>query len=93
MSYAKTKDDLDKYYNLGVRHFSGAQMLGVMYQTKPEVVAKLLPPPLEAADMPRVLIFIAQYPDTNLGPGYRESAIYLISFVSTSSEQTCVKMQ
>ena len=33
--------------------------------------------PLEPAEMPGGLIFIAQYPETNLGPGYREAALYL----------------
>ncbi len=92
MSYAKTKKELDQYYNLGVRHFAGAQMMGVIYLTKPEVIAKLLPPPLEPADMPRVLIFIAQYPETNLGPGYREAALYLTCQYGGEEGTYCLSM-
>jgi len=77
MGFVKTKEELDQYFSLGVRRFVGAQMMGVMFQTRPEIVAKLLPPPLEPIDSPDGLIFIAQYPETNLGPGYREAALYL----------------
>jgi len=77
MGFVKTKEELDAYYNLGVRQFIGAKMMGVMFQTKPEIVARLLPPPLAPTDSPDGLLFIAQYPETNLGPGYREAALYL----------------
>jgi len=77
MGFVKTKEELDRYFGLGVRAFPGAKMMGVMFQTHPEVVARLLPPPLEPAPMPSALIFIAEYPDTNLGPGYREGALLL----------------
>lgn len=77
MGFVKTASELDKYFGLGVRRFNGAKMMGVMFQTKPEIVARLLPPPLKPTDMPGGLIFIAQYPKTNLGPGYREAALYL----------------
>ena len=77
MGFVKTQEELDQYFSLGVRRFVGAQMMGVMFQTRPEIVAKLLPPPLEPTDSPDGLIFIAQYPETNLGPGYREAALYL----------------
>ncbi|NLH47232.1 MAG: acetoacetate decarboxylase family protein [Myxococcales bacterium] len=77
MSFVKTQAELDRYYGLGVRRFTGAQMMGVMFQTRPEIVVGLLPPPLAPTDSPDGLIFIAQYPETNLGPGYREAALYL----------------
>jgi acetoacetate decarboxylase len=77
MGFVKTKNELDSYYNLGVRKFTGAQMLGVLFNTKPEIVSRLIPPPLAPADAPTGLIFIAQYPKTNLGPGYREAALFL----------------
>ena len=77
MGFVKSKEELDKYYDLGVRQFTGAKMMGVMFGAAPEITAKLLPPPLEQADMPGGLIFIAEYPETNLGAGYREAALYL----------------
>ena len=77
MGFVVTKDELDRYYQLGVRQFDGAKMTGVMFTTEPEVTGPLLPPPLEQADLPGGLIFIAEYPATNLGPGYREAALLL----------------
>jgi len=52
MGFVKTREELDKYYGLGVRRFSDARMVGVMFSTRPEVSARLLPPPLEQADLP-----------------------------------------
>jgi acetoacetate decarboxylase len=77
MGFVKTPDELAKYYEVQARLFPGAKMLGAVFQTKPETVARLLPPPLEPADQAGGLVFVAEYPDTNLGPGYRESALFL----------------
>ncbi len=77
MGFVKTKEELDSYYSLGVRKFIDSRMLGVMFETRPEIVERLLPPPLEPADSPSGMMFIAQYPETNLGPGYREGALFL----------------
>jgi len=77
MGFVKTRQELDAYYNIGVRKFINARMLGAMIETKPEIVKRLLPPPLAPADTPGGLIFIANYPETNLGPGYREAALFL----------------
>lgn len=77
MGFVKTAEELDKLFSLGDRKFIGAKMMGVMYQTKPEITKRLLPPPLEFADAPNGMIFIAEYPETNLGPGYNEAAIFL----------------
>ena len=63
MSFTKTTEELDRYYGLGVRKFSGARMLGVMFQADADVTASLLPPPLENSPMPGGLIFIANGPE------------------------------
>ena len=76
MGFVKTKAELDFYYGLGVRKFFDAEMLGVMFETKPDIIARLLPPPLEP-DVPNGMLFIARYPKTNLGPGYREAALFI----------------
>lgn len=77
MGFVITKEELDRYYQLGVRQFDGAKMTGVMFASEPEITGPLLPPPLEQADLPGGLIFIAEYKDTNLGPGYREAALLI----------------
>jgi acetoacetate decarboxylase len=77
MGFTKSKEELEGYFGLGVRKFFGARILGVMFETRPETVKRLLPPPLEPLDTSTGLMFIARYPETNLGPGYRESALFL----------------
>ena len=66
MGFVKTKDELDKFFGLGVRKFIGAKMMGLMFGADADITAGLLPPPLEQADMPGGLIFIAEYPDDRL---------------------------
>jgi len=77
MGFVKTEEELRQHYAVRVRQFDGARMMGVMFLTEPDIVRRLVPPPLEPTDTPGGLIFIARYPATNLGPGYREAALYL----------------
>lgn len=77
MGFVRSADELDRYYRLKVREFPEAQMMGVMFGADPDLTRRLLPPPLEQAEAPGGLIFIAEYGDTNLGPGYREAALFL----------------
>lgn len=77
MGFVKTPEELANYYGRKVRHFPQASMMGVMFTADDAVTRKLLPPPLEQAPLPGGLIFIAEYGETNLGPGYREAALFL----------------
>ncbi len=77
MGFVKTQEEIDRYYGFAVREFPGAKMLGIMYETEPEIIARLLPPPLEPAAEPWALSYISHFPDTNLGPGYKESALFV----------------
>jgi len=92
MGFVKTGEELERYYRLGVRQFLGAQMLGVMFGSPPEVTAPLLPAPLEQAEMPGGLIFIAEYPRTNLGPGYREAALFVRCRYRGEAGSYCLSM-
>lgn len=92
MGWVKTKAELDAHYALSVREFNGAKMLGVMFLTRPDVVKPVLPPPLEPIDQPAGLMFIAEYPDTNLGPGYREAALFLRCQYSGEQGTYCLAM-
>jgi len=92
MGFVKTGEELERYYRLGVRKFEGARMLGVLFGTAPEVTAPLLPPPLEQAESPGGLIFIAEYPRTNLGPGYREAALFIRCRYRGEAGSTCLSM-
>ena len=92
MGFVKSKAELDRYYGLGVRKFVGAKMTGVMFGADPDITAGLLPPPLEQAAMPGGLIFIAEYPETNLGPGYREAALFLRCQYRGETGSYCLSM-
>ena len=92
MGFVQSQEALDRYYQLGDRRFEGARMLGVMLMIKPEIIARLLPPPLEPPDSPNGMIFIAQYPATNLGPGYRESALFINCQYKGEQGSYCLSM-
>jgi len=92
MGFVKTAKELDRYYQLGERKFIGARMLGVMIEVQPEISSRLIPPPLEPAETPGGLIFIAEYPETNLGPGYREAALFLNCRYKDEAGSYCLSM-
>lgn len=92
MGFFKTSDELAGYYKLGKRQFDGAKMLGVSFLTQPDIVKRLLPPPLEPADTPRGLMFIGEYPETNLGPGYREAALFIGCKYNGEDGNYCLSM-
>jgi len=57
--------------------FYDAQMLAVYWETKPEIIAKLLPPPLKPSARPIAMAFVAFYPSTNFDVTYRETALFI----------------
>ena len=42
--------------------FDGAEMLVVFWETKPEIISKLVPPPLKPSKHPVAMAFVANYP-------------------------------
>lgn len=77
MGFVKTDAELAAWYERRVRHFPDVKMLGVLFNLDAAQARRLLPPPLEDAEVPGGLLFIAEYGTTNLGPGYREAALFL----------------
>jgi hypothetical protein len=57
--------------------FYDAEMLAIFWETKPEIVARILPPPLKPAEFPLAMAFVADYPRTNFDVVYKESALFL----------------
>ena len=57
-----------------------------------KITAPLLPHPLEQAEVPGGLIFIAEYPRTNLGTGYRESALFIRCRYRGEAGSYCLSM-
>jgi len=92
VGFVKTERELSDYYALKTRDFPHAEMLGVMFAADPEKTAACLPPPLEQADLPGGLIFIAEYGETNLGPGYREAALFLRCKYRGQAGSYCLSM-
>lgn len=92
MGFVRTREELDRYYQLKERKYFGSRMLGVMIEVKPETASRLIPPPLLPGENSGGLIFIAEYPETNLGPGYREAALFLNCRYNGEAGSYCLSM-
>jgi len=76
MGFVKTDEEL-KYLSGLQAHFSDAENVALFWETTPDVVKRLLPPPLEPADFPLVYAFIANYPKINATTPYKEAGLAL----------------
>lgn len=76
MSFVKTHNELEAIMDLTYEYY-GSERLVAYWLTKPEIVERLLPPPLEPVDEPLAYAFVADYPRTNFGPPYREGALII----------------
>lgn len=76
MGFVKSMEEIVKNYQ-PTAVFYDAEMLTVYFETRPEIVARLLPPPLKPAKEPFGGAFVANYPRTNFGVTYLESALFL----------------
>ncbi len=72
--------------------FYDAEMLSVFWETKPEIVARLLPPPLKPAEYPLAMAFVANYPKTNFDVTYRESALFIRAVYEGVEGNYCLAM-
>ena len=76
MSFVKTYEEiLNNATESG--DFYDAEMLSLVWETTPEAIEKLLPPPLKPAEKPLALAFVANYPSTNFSVPYKESALFV----------------
>jgi len=67
-------------------------MLVVMWETKPEIIKRLLSPPLKSTERPLVISFIAHYRKTNFGPFYYEGALFLRAGFDDIAGNYCLAM-
>ncbi|MFZ5569275.1 MAG: acetoacetate decarboxylase family protein [Thermodesulfobacteriota bacterium] len=72
--------------------FYDAEMLMVFWETKPEIIAKLIPPPLKPADAPIAMAFVANYPATNFDVTYKESALFIRAEYDGEEGNYCLAM-
>jgi acetoacetate decarboxylase len=76
MGFVKSFEELGKM-SMENLEFYDAEMLIVVWETKMEIVKRLLPPPLKPAARPLATAFVAYYPKTNFGPPYHEGALFV----------------
>jgi acetoacetate decarboxylase len=91
MGFVKTFDELVKIYRETI-DFYDAEMLTVIWETKPEIVRRLLPPPLKPGKRPLAVAFVANYPRTNFGVTYLESALFLRAEFNGEEGNYCLAM-
>jgi acetoacetate decarboxylase len=72
--------------------FYDAQMLIVYWETKPEIIDKLLPPPLKPTTHPIALAFVAYYPNTNFDVTYKETALFISATFNGKDGGYCLAM-
>ncbi len=78
MSFKRSLEEIQrKKEELRTTEFLNSEMLTILWETKPEIVERLLPPPLIPAKRPIAFSFIVNYPSTNQGLPYYEGALIL----------------
>ena len=91
MGFVKSLEEMEKIA-LETFEFSDAEILNVVWETKPEIVARLLPPPLKPATRPLAFTFLANYPKTNFGITYLEGALFLLAEFNGEQGAYCLAM-
>lgn len=70
--------------------FTDAEMLWLVWETTPEAISTLLPPPLKPAAKPVAVAFLADYPSTNFSVPYKESALLIRASYKGSEGYHCL---
>ncbi len=91
MGFVKTLEEI-ALNTKATAEFYGAEMLIVFWETKPEIISKLLPPPLKPAKHPVAMAFVANYPATNFDVVYKESALFLRAEYNGEEGGYCLSM-
>jgi acetoacetate decarboxylase len=91
MGYRKTAEEI-KNLDKETYDFYDAEMLTVFWETKPEIVRRLLPPPLLPGTSPLAVSFVARYPRTNFGVSYLETALFLRARFNGEEGNYCLAM-
>jgi acetoacetate decarboxylase len=91
MSFVKTYDEILEHTKESA-DFYDAEMLTLIWETEPEAIERLLPPPLEPAEIPGVVAFLANYPSTNFSLPYLESALLIRASFEGQEGFYCLSM-
>lgn len=90
-SFIKNVNDIMKYGSKPTT-FYDAEMLTIYWETKPELIKRILPPPLKPAKRPLVHAFIANYPKTNFCPPYKEAGLFILADYNGELGTYCLSM-
>lgn len=91
MGFVKSFGEIAKNHR-ETADFYDAEMLTVVWETKPEIVKRLLPPPLKSARRSLAVALVANYPRTNFGVSYLESALFLRAEFNGEEGSYCLSM-
>ncbi len=91
MGFVKTLEEIGASMR-ATADFYDARMLMVFWETKVDILARLLPPPLQPTAQPLVTAFVADYPRTNFDVAYRESALFIRASFQGVEGNYCLAM-
>jgi acetoacetate decarboxylase len=91
MGFVKTMDEISANHR-ETGDFYDAEVLTVYFETKPEIIQAILPPPLTPGPLPIGAAFVANYPKTNFGLSYLESALFLMAVHNGEEGVYCLSM-
>lgn len=92
MGFKKTLNELSELNKIETFNFTGMERLTIVWETRPEIVSELLPAPLKPAKRPIASAFVANYPLTDFGEPYMESAIFLMAEFNGEEGFYCLSM-
>jgi acetoacetate decarboxylase len=78
MSFIRPTNEDRLFERLESADFYDAETLSIIWETKQEIVERLLPPPLEPFEMPIARAYVCKFPRTNFGVSYHETALMLV---------------
>jgi acetoacetate decarboxylase len=91
-SFVKTYQEIMATVRPKTADFYDAEILTIFWETKPEIVAKLLPPPLKPTNRPVAMALFANYPRTNFDLVYKESGLFLRALYNGEEGSYCLSM-
>ena len=91
MGFVKSYEEIEKR-TLDTLDFFDTDILTVLWETKPEIVERLIPPPLKPAEKPIVVAYVGNFSRTNWGEPYLECALFLRAIFDGVEGSYCLAM-
>ncbi|WP_334074161.1 MULTISPECIES: acetoacetate decarboxylase family protein [Paenibacillus] len=79
-------------FNNRPKTFYDAEVLTVYWETRREIIERILPAPLKAASRPLVHAFVAHYPRTSFSLPYSEAALFVLADYHGEVGTYCLSM-